>query len=539
MRTVLFLSLFLLPLLSFGQGLLVNDDFEGNGTIDAWLPVDVAMDAPYPNPYMQAGNPSANVLRYIDYGAPFTNVYFDVPINFNLSIHHTFTVKVYVPSSSISGSQPNEVTLKLQNGTYLTPWTTQTAIHKPIVLDQWQEITFDFATDPFVNADPNFPDPVDRTDLNRVLLQVNGDNNSDEVIAYFDDFNYDGELNNPGGNDPVYDELVFFDEFDGSGAIDPVKWYHQTILPAGDSWFNGEIQHYTDRVDNAYQQNGYLYIMAKKETYNDQGVTKNYTSARLNSKFAFTYGKVEVRAKLPAGVGTWPAIWMLGQNISEPGGVFYDEYGTTPWPDCGEIDIMEHWGVNQNYISSALHTPCSFGNTVNVGATWGTDVSNTFHTYAVEWFPDRMEFSMDGDVFYIFDPIDQDPCTWPFDAPQYILLNVAILPTIDPAFTQSPMVIDWVRVYQDEPLTRAEAPTPSMDGLEVFPNPSDGNFTVRLPEPLKDATLRLTDTKGQLVWEEQVAELSNWENQTNLAPGIYWLSVEAAGGRWIERIHIQ
>ena len=137
--------------------------------------------------------------------------------------------------------------------------------------------------------------------------------------------------------DPVYDELVWSDEFDEDGALDNSKWFHQTELPNGDSWFNGEIQHYTDRLDNTYVEDGIMNLVAKAETFIDQGVTKNYTSARLNSKFAFTYGRVEVRAKLPTGVGTWPAIWMLGKNISENGAYWDNEgFGTTNWPACGE-----------------------------------------------------------------------------------------------------------------------------------------------------------------------------------------------------------
>ena len=125
-------------------------------------------------------------------------------------------------------------------------------------------------------------------------------------------------------------------------------------------------------------------MVAKKENFTDQGQTKQYTSARLNSKFAFTNGRVEVRAKLPTGVGTWPAIWMLGKNINENGAYRQSQgFGTTPWPACGEIDIMEHWGNNQNYIQSALHTPSSFGGTINHGGIMASNVSTTFHEYAM------------------------------------------------------------------------------------------------------------------------------------------------------------
>ncbi|MFY7861905.1 MAG: glycoside hydrolase family 16 protein, partial [Chitinophagales bacterium] len=132
--------------------------------------------------------------------------------------------------------------------------------------------------------------------------------------------------------DIVYSKLVWSDEFNTNGAIESSKWYHQTILPNGNSWFNGELQHYTDLTTNSFVDNGFLNIVAKKENYTNQSVTKNYTSARLNSKFAFTYGRVDVRAKMPIDKGTWPAIWLLGKNIIETGGYFSAQYGTTHWP---------------------------------------------------------------------------------------------------------------------------------------------------------------------------------------------------------------
>lgn len=246
---------------------------------------------------------------------------------------------------------------------------------------------------------------------------------------------------------PVY-ELVWSDEFDGNGAINSEKWHHQTLLPNGSSWYNNEIQHYTNREVNSSVSNGTMKLVAKKETFTDQGVTKEYTSARLNSKFAFTYGKVEIRAKLPFGVGTWPALWMLGQNITEPGGFWNDTNGTTPWPACGEIDIMEHWGSNQNFVQSAMHTPSSSGNTVNKGGQVVPTASEAFHLYTMEWTEDAIEFSVDGVVHYTYAPAVQNSDTWPYDANQYLLLNVAILPEIDPAFSESTLEIDYVRVYQ-------------------------------------------------------------------------------------------
>lgn len=246
-------------------------------------------------------------------------------------------------------------------------------------------------------------------------------------------------------------ELVWSDEFDGAGAINADNWFHQTQLPNGNSWYNGELQHYTDRTDNSYVQDGFMHIVAKKETFSDQDRSKDYTSARLNSKYVFTYGRVEISAKLPEGAGTWPAIWTLGQNITETGGYWASEFGSTGWPACGEIDIMEHWGFNQNTIQAALHTPSSSGNTTNKGSTRGVDVSNTFHIYAMEWTEDKIDFYYDDELYYSYAPSTKNSSTWPYNAPQYLLLNIAmggVGGEIDPAFTESEMVIDYVRVYQ-------------------------------------------------------------------------------------------
>lgn len=225
------------------------------------------------------------------------------------------------------------------------------------------------------------------------------------------------------------------------GAIDATKWHYQTLLPNGNSWYNNEIQHYTNRTDNAYQSDGTLKLVAKKETFTDQGVNKLYTSARLNSKFAFTYSKIEVRAELPTGIGICPAIFTLGINIIECGGYYSKNYGTTPWSDGGEIDFMEHLGDNQNFVQSAMHTPSSFSGTVNKGRQIILTVSTEFHVYNLIWTIDSMTFSVDGKVHYVYNPQVKNMNTWPFDSNQYILLNFAIQPSIELNFTEDAMVI--------------------------------------------------------------------------------------------------
>jgi beta-glucanase (GH16 family) len=230
--------------------------------------------------------------------------------------------------------------------------------------------------------------------------------------------------------------------------VDSTKWFHQTILPNGKSWHNQEQQHYTNRLENAYVSDGLLKIKAKKETFKDQGVSKKYTSARLNSKFAFTYGRVEVRAKLPKGHGTWPAIWMLPKNISEAGAYFETQgFGNQSWPDCGEIDILEHWGKNQNHVQSAIHTRSSHGNTINLGGQRIPTISSEFHIYTLDWTAEKLLFSVDGKPHYTYSPAIKNQATWPFDSPQYVLLNFAIEKVIDSGFTEATFDIDYVRIY--------------------------------------------------------------------------------------------
>lgn len=248
----------------------------------------------------------------------------------------------------------------------------------------------------------------------------------------------------------VFDSLVWSDEFEGQGMIDTSKWFHQIKLPEWGSWWGNLIQHYTDEEVNTYKADGYLHLVAQKEAYTTQGFTKEYTSARLNSKFAFTYGRVEIRAKMPTGEGTWPAIWMLSQNINEDGAYWEGlGYGTTAWPDCGEIDIVEHWGKNQNYVQSAVHNGSSYGHKVkNIGGLTVQNASDQFHIYALEWTSEKMIFSIDDRIHYTYEPKRKNQRTWPYDTPYYLLLNVAIEPDISPDFERSEMLVDYVRVYQ-------------------------------------------------------------------------------------------
>lgn len=238
--------------------------------------------------------------------------------------------------------------------------------------------------------------------------------------------------------------LVWSDEFDRDGAPDPARWTYDV---GGHGWGNAELQFYTDdRRENARVEAGHLVIEARREAW--QG--RAYTSARLVSKGRgdWTYGRIEVRARVPAGRGSWPAIWTLGS--------------TTPlrWPDDGEIDIMEHVGFDPGVVHASVHTRQynHVDGTQRTARTPVPDATSGFHVYVTEWTADRIETSVDGRVFFSFTREPQGGrAAWPFDAPQHLLLNVAVgghwggQHGVDDAALPYRFLIDYVRVYQRTP----------------------------------------------------------------------------------------
>lgn len=230
----------------------------------------------------------------------------------------------------------------------------------------------------------------------------------------------------------VAQSLIWSEEFNTPGAPDPAKWGYD--LGAG-GWGNNELQYYTNRPDNAVVSGGTLKIIAKAENFSGSP----YTSARLltKDKFSFKYGKVEARAKLPFGAGTWAAIWMLGSNIN-----------TVPWPGCGEIDIMEHVGNQQNKIFGTLHYPGRSGGNADGSSVVIANASTEFHKYAVEWTASTIKISVDDFTYFTF----SNSAAVPFNHNFFIILNVAMGGNfggpVDPAFVSSAMEIDYIRVYQ-------------------------------------------------------------------------------------------
>ena len=250
--------------------------------------------------------------------------------------------------------------------------------------------------------------------------------------------------------DAEFRTLVFADEFECEGRPDNQKWHHQIIPPNNGSWYNDELQHYTDSEENSYANNGTLKIKAIKEQYSYNGSTKEYTSARLNSKFTFTYGRLEVRAKLPSTAGTWPAIWTLGANVNETGNYFGDQYGEVGWPLSGEIDIMEQTGWDKNKTISHFHwgdlKTKEYRNTG--GEATVPNASNEYHIYSMEWDSESIKTYVDDTLVFEL----QNTKDKPYNHGHYLILNIAIggnlggeLPE---TFTEDILEIDYVRIYQ-------------------------------------------------------------------------------------------
>jgi beta-glucanase (GH16 family) len=410
---------------------------------------------------------------------------------------------------------PHNILLKLENGTNPNVEVLETfTVPSP---SDWQTISFDF-TDAVNSSDGT---SVNATGTyNRLVIII--DHEALTPGTYLIDNITDGaEPTDPNVLDVIYTDLVWSDEFDNNGPIDASKWHHQIIGPNGGQWFNGEEQHYTNRIDNSFVADGNLNLVAKREMYSQDGITLDFTSARLNSKFAYTYGRVDVRAKLPFGEGTWPAIWSLGKNINEVG-AYWDEqgFGTTNWPACGELDVMEHGLHATNEVSSAVHTTSSSGNTVNTATQMLPNVAEEYHVYSMNWSPDQITFMIDGMGYYTYNPSTQNIDTWPFNLEQYLILNIAmggISGGVDPSFSESSMVIDYVRVYQNV----LSVENTFAEKFSIYPNPASEFIAINTTENIDK--VELYSILGQLVVNKKNS--SNQIDTTYLKSGLYLLKI--------------
>ena len=229
---------------------------------------------------------------------------------------------------------------------------------------------------------------------------------------------------------------IWSEEFSTNGRVDASKWSYDI---GGNGWGNSELEYYTDALNDSVA-NGLLYIIARKENY----LGRNYTSARIVSKNKgdWTYGRFEIRAKLPRGRGTWPAIWMLPTE---------NAYGT--WPKSGEIDIMEHVGFDQNNVHFTLHANSFYGANGKGGMKNIPDVSDAFHIYRLDWASYGIRGYVDDQM--IFEYLKPGPGSddWPYDKKFHLLMNVAIggswggAQGVDDSIFPVMLVVDYAKVY--------------------------------------------------------------------------------------------
>ncbi len=232
-------------------------------------------------------------------------------------------------------------------------------------------------------------------------------------------------------------DLVWSEEFEYTGEPNSEFWDYEIGFVR-----NNELQYYTDQPQNVRVEDGVCVITARLEGED------SITSASINTlgKHDFLYGRIEVRAKIPSALGTWPAIWMLGTNMGDLG-----------WPACGEIDMMEHVGYDPDRIHANIHTKeynhsigTNKGNQIEVKNPWAD-----FHIYSVEWFEDHMDLFMDDSLYFTFEnDMTGNNDTWPFDKPHYLLLNLAYggawggQQGVDTSLLPVQYEIDYVRYYQ-------------------------------------------------------------------------------------------
>jgi len=325
--------------------------------------------------------------------------------------------------------------------------------------------------------------------------------------------------------------LHWSDEFNGNELDESVwsKVYHGNPD-------NGELQFYTPRSENIEVSDGTLKLIARKETYTAQGPwmnapeTREYTSGKIETqgKLTFQYGKIEARMKLPRGKGTWPAFWMLGENLFDAG---------VGWPKCGEIDIMEH-GQDFDNLGAAIHTE-SYNHTIGTQKT-GTyiisDYDTDFHTYGLEWSENKLSFYVDGNHYFSLtkDAIGSSESEWPFDQPFWLILNHAVGGawggTPDDSLYPHTTEVDWVRVYKDIPLPVSDIDS-DITGLKLYPNPVKDFCWLVWNEKSDVIKVELYTTNGQLI--KTLTDTSSTRMQINtsgLANGVYLILIKTHRG---------
>jgi beta-glucanase (GH16 family) len=304
-------------------------------------------------------------------------------------------------------------------------------------------------------------------------------------------------------------KLVWSDEFDGT-TLNSANWTPEIMAPYAN---NNEVQAYTDSLDNLKVDSGSLLIQAKK-------TSGNWTSARIKSKGlrSFKYGKIEFRAKLPSGIGPWPAAWLLGSNIDTAG-----------WPGCGEIDVMEWKGTTPTVVGHATHSPSRNGSNPIQTTAAVSNPSTAFHTYAVLWEAGKVTFSVDGTTTGTWATPDSPV----FEKEFFLLLNLAmggsyVGNTIDSSLSYAQYYVDYVRVFQADTATVAAPSTPE---VPTFASVSSTGFTVNWVA-VSDATSYKLDVSPSSSFSTYITEdltvTSTSQVVSSLSPGTtYYARVRA------------
>lgn len=349
-------------------------------------------------------------------------------LHFTLTLNKTTTVPISVDYSFTDGTAKSTTDYTATTGTITIPANAAIA-----------SIDVQIKGDPADKRQKNLEFTVNLSNPKNCTIAVNSakgtiiTENGSSLTT--DNTGYTTPNNYPGYT------LAWSDEFSGN-ALDLNAW-NQEIGNGTNGWGNNELEYYTSSTKNSFVSNGNLVIEARKEPIS--GFT--YSSARLTTqnKKTFTFGRIDIRAKLPVGKGIWPALWMLGTNITSVG-----------WPACGEIDIMELIGTYPSRVHSTMHWKAANGNHASMGAEYNLpsgDFSQQFHVYSLIWKQDTLQCLVDDQLTFRLTKTDVGTANYPFNASHFFIFNVAVggnWPGPPDANTQFPqrMFVDYVRVFQ-------------------------------------------------------------------------------------------
>lgn len=349
-------------------------------------------------------------------------------MHFNVSLNKSTTVPVTVDYSFTDGTAKANTDYSATAGTLTIPANAAVAtLDVPITgdRDDKRQKNLDFT----VNLSNAKSCSIGVNAAKGTIITENGSNLTTTNTGYTTPNTYAGYT------------LTWSDEFSGS-SLDMNAW-NQEIGNGSNGWGNHELEYYTSSTKNCFLSNGNLIIEARKEPISGY----NYSSARLTTqnKKPFTFGRIDIRAKLPVGKGIWPALWMLGSNI-----------GTVGWPACGETDIMELIGTYPGRVHSTLHWKDANGNHASLGSQFNLtsgDFSQQFHVYSLIWKLDSLDCLVDDQLIFRLRKTDVGSATYPFNASQFFIFNVAVggdWPGAPDANTDFPqrMFVDYIRVFQ-------------------------------------------------------------------------------------------